>query len=93
MHRTAEKVLKKQVSAQEIWGDQGSKITQEPTGLPIPTLQFVGSQICQLPPNFKAHPEVQKLLEKRMKMIEGADSRVDWGMGEALAFGTLVLHR
>lgn len=82
------------IHAQEIWGDQGSnQFNQEPTGLPIRTLQFVGSQICQLPPNFKAHPEVSKLLEKRMKMIEGPDSRVDWGMGESLAFGTLVLHR
>lgn len=79
---------------QEIWGDQEPEsFVQELTGLPIKTLQFVGSQICQLPPGFNAHPEVEKGLEKRMRMIQGPESRVDWGMAEALAFGTLVLHR
>lgn len=33
------------------------------------------------------------LLASRLDMVAGADSRVDWAMAEALAFGTLLLHR
>jgi 2-oxoglutarate dehydrogenase complex dehydrogenase (E1) component-like enzyme len=36
---------------------------------------------------------VADLLAARKRMIERADSRVDWAMAEALAFGTLMLHR
>lgn len=33
------------------------------------------------------------LLAERLEMVADADSRVDWAMAEALAFGTLLLHR
>ncbi|GMH36461.1 hypothetical protein BSKO_04329 [Bryopsis sp. KO-2023] len=79
---------------QELWAYEAPRIFhQEPTGLPIRTLQFVGSQICELGKDFKVHPDILKILKKRQKMILGPDSRVDWGMAEALAYGTLVLHR
>jgi hypothetical protein len=31
---------------------------QEPTGLPLTTLQRVGRAICEVPPGFNAHPDV-----------------------------------
>jgi len=66
---------------------------QESTGLPLPTLQWVGSQLCRLPEGFTAHPTVTELYAKRRRMVEGPESRVDWAMAEALAFGTLSLRR
>lgn len=66
---------------------------QEPTGLPLATLQRVGTAICQPPPGFALHPDVAQLLDQRRTMVGTADSRVDWAMAEALAFGTLMLHR
>ncbi len=71
----------------------GERAGQEPTGLPLATLQRVGAAICRLPPGFRAHPQVQALLAARAAMTRGEDSRVDWAMAEALAFGTLMLHR
>lgn len=37
--------------------------------------------------------QVVELLAARREMVCGADSRVDWAMAEALAVGTLLLHR
>lgn len=37
--------------------------------------------------------QVAALLADRLAMVADADSRVDWAMAEALAIGTLLLHR
>jgi 2-oxoglutarate dehydrogenase complex dehydrogenase (E1) component-like enzyme len=37
--------------------------------------------------------QVRSLLADRRQMVATADSRVDWAMAEALAVGTLLLHR
>lgn len=38
---------------------------QEPTGLPLPTLQWVGRSIASVPAGFDLHPEVERLLDNR----------------------------
>ncbi len=38
---------------------------QEPTGLPLPTLQWVGQSICRIPGGFQVHPAVQRMLDNR----------------------------
>ena len=43
------------------------------------------------PPDFAIHPKVKKLLEQRAEMGT-ASGPVDYGMAEALAFGTLLLE-
>jgi 2-oxoglutarate dehydrogenase E1 component len=49
----------------------------------------ISRALTTLPPDFTPHPKIAKLLETRVAM--GAGRRpVDWGMGEALAFGTLL---
>eukprot|EP00730_Choanoeca_flexa_P019684 TRINITY_DN9622_c0_g1_i1.p1 TRINITY_DN9622_c0_g1~~TRINITY_DN9622_c0_g1_i1.p1 ORF type:complete len:921 (+),score=201.80 TRINITY_DN9622_c0_g1_i1:302-2764(+) len=67
---------------------------QELTGLPLDTLQFVGRAACDLSEeDIHLHPSIKSLMSKRLKMVKSADSRVDWAMAEALAMGTLALHR
>ncbi|KAK9810028.1 hypothetical protein WJX72_003602 [[Myrmecia] bisecta] len=56
-------------------------------------LQWVGSSICRVPEGFHVHPAVQRMLDSRRRMVQDENSRVDWAMAEALAFGTLMLHR
>lgn len=67
-------------------------VTQEPTGLPLPTLRRVGAAMCAAPAGFTPHAEVAQLMSQRLAMVQSADSRVDFAMAEALAFGTLMLH-
>jgi len=52
-------------------------------------LQRVGLSLTQYPENFHLNPKIAKLLENRRAMIEGRQA-VDWAVGEALAFGTLL---
>jgi hypothetical protein len=45
--------------------------------------------ITQLPESFTPHKQLKKVYEARRAMIETGEG-VDWGMAEALAFGTLL---
>jgi 2-oxoglutarate dehydrogenase E1 component len=59
------------------------------TGAPLDTLQAVGSVLTSWPEGFHVHPKVRKLLELRAEMAAGK-RRLDYGMAEALAFGSLL---
>jgi 2-oxoglutarate dehydrogenase E1 component len=59
------------------------------TGLPAEELREITVPLTTYPADFHIHPKVKKLLEQRAEM--GAGKRpVDYGMAEALAFGSLV---
>ncbi len=59
------------------------------TGVGIDTLKRVGAKLTEVPKGFATHKTIERLLANRRKMIE--DGRgIDWSMGEALAFGTLL---
>ncbi|MCA9752149.1 MAG: 2-oxoglutarate dehydrogenase E1 component, partial [Gemmatimonadetes bacterium] len=60
------------------------------TSVPRAVLDRVAERISTWPEHHHVHPKLQKLLEERGRMLE-KDS-VDWAMGEALAFGSLVLE-
>ena len=59
------------------------------TGVDLGTLREVAARLTSWPDDFHVHPKVAKLLEQRAGMAEGRH-RLDYGMGEALAFGTLL---
>src|SRR5882724_6528920 len=52
-------------------------------------LQRVGQAIAQVPADFNANRKVLRLLENRKQMAATGEG-IDWAMGEALAFGTLL---
>jgi len=59
------------------------------TGLSADELREITEPLTTYPEDFHIHPKVKKLLEQRAEM--GAGKRpVDYGMAEALAFGSLV---
>lgn len=59
------------------------------TGVPLAELTRIGERLTQVPEGFTVHPLVNKLLGDRLKMARG-EQPLDWGMGEHLAFATLV---
>ncbi|WP_119355476.1 2-oxoglutarate dehydrogenase E1 component [Azohydromonas sediminis] len=59
------------------------------TALPLAELKRLAERITTVPPNFKLHPLVEKVLADRAAMGRG-EINVDWGMGEHLAFASLV---
>jgi multifunctional 2-oxoglutarate metabolism enzyme len=60
------------------------------TGVPIETLQVVVDRLNTFPEGFTVHPKLLRVFESRAKLW--ADGEADWALGEALAFGTLLLE-
>ncbi|KAF5742660.1 putative 2-oxoglutarate dehydrogenase [Tripterygium wilfordii] len=54
-------------------------------------LKNVGKAITMVPDGFKPHKQVKKIYDERARMIENGEG-IDWGMGEALAFATLLVE-
>ena len=61
------------------------------TGVDSTQLGEVAAALTRYPDGFAIHPKVKKLLEQRSEMGRGSRP-VDFGMAEALAFGTLLLE-
>src|SRR3954471_21015102 len=59
------------------------------TALPLAELKRIAERITTVPANFKVHPLVEKVVADRAAMGRG-EMPVDWGMGEHLAFASLV---
>jgi len=61
------------------------------TGLPADKLHEITDGLVKYPADFHIHPKVHKLLEQRREMGYGKRP-LDFGMAEALAFGSLALQ-
>ena len=61
------------------------------TALPMTELKRLAERITTLPEGLKLHPLVEKVVSDRAKMGRG-ELTLDWGMGEHLAFASLVAN-
>ncbi|MEK6285162.1 MAG: multifunctional oxoglutarate decarboxylase/oxoglutarate dehydrogenase thiamine pyrophosphate-binding subunit/dihydrolipoyllysine-residue succinyltransferase subunit [Acidobacteriota bacterium] len=61
------------------------------TGVDQQTLRTIAHAITTVPRGFNLNPKIVGLLARRAKMVEGA-TPVDWGMAEALAFGSVLIE-
>jgi 2-oxoglutarate dehydrogenase E1 component len=59
------------------------------TTVPLEKLKALSKRLTEVPPNFKLHPTVERMLAGRREMGEGKTS-LDWGMAENLAYASLV---
>ncbi|XP_043254318.1 2-oxoglutarate dehydrogenase, mitochondrial isoform X1 [Colletes gigas] len=62
-----------------------------PTGIKEDTLVHIGKKFSSPPPNaaeFVVHKGIERILKSRMEMIEART--VDWALGEAMVFGSLL---
>jgi 2-oxoglutarate dehydrogenase E1 component len=59
------------------------------TAVPLAELKRLGERITTIPENFKLHPLVDRVVNDRRAMGRG-EAPLDWGMGEHLAFASLV---
>jgi 2-oxoglutarate dehydrogenase E1 component len=62
-----------------------------PTGVSGETLDRIGEALGTFPAGFTVHPNLLKTLLGRSEAVKRR-ATVDWGTGEALAFGSLVLE-
>ena len=59
------------------------------TALPLAEVKRLAERLTTVPASFKVHPLVEKVIADRAAMGRG-EINVDWGMGEHLAFASLV---
>jgi 2-oxoglutarate dehydrogenase E1 component len=59
------------------------------TAVPLGELRRLAERLTKIPENFRLHPLVEKVIADRRAMGEGS-LPLDWGMGEHLAFASLV---
>ena len=62
-----------------------------PTGVDISSLRRIGVQSGTVPGDFKLHPQMAKIFKQRVEMAEKGEG-IDWGLAEAMAFGSLMLE-
>jgi 2-oxoglutarate dehydrogenase E1 component len=62
---------------------------KDDTTLPLADLKALAEKLTTIPPNFKLHPRVEKIIADRRLMGQGK-MPVDWGMAENLAYASLV---
>uniref|UniRef100_A0A069DY23 2-oxoglutarate dehydrogenase complex component E1 n=1 Tax=Panstrongylus megistus TaxID=65343 RepID=A0A069DY23_9HEMI len=66
-------------------------LKMSPTGIKEDTLVHIGKRFSSPPPNaaeFVIHKGIERILKARMQMVE--HRMVDWALGEAMAFGSLL---
>ena len=69
-------------------GDEAGE--PETTGVDESVLAIIGDAHANYPPGFTIHPKLSPLLQKRREMARSGE--VDWGFGELLAIGSLLLE-
>jgi len=52
----------------------------------------MAERFCRIPEGFTLHPKIQRLFQDRLNMIraEASQKTIDWGMGEYLAYASLL---
>ncbi|MFB9724209.1 multifunctional oxoglutarate decarboxylase/oxoglutarate dehydrogenase thiamine pyrophosphate-binding subunit/dihydrolipoyllysine-residue succinyltransferase subunit [Planobispora longispora] len=60
-----------------------------PTGISEETVKRIVETQLNLPEGFTVHPRLLPVIQRRGQMV--TEDRVDWGMGETLAFGSLLI--
>ena len=61
-----------------------------PTAISKELVEAIGNAHANLPTGFTVHPKLAQLLQKRVEMSR--EGGIDWGFGELLAFGSLLVE-
>jgi 2-oxoglutarate dehydrogenase E1 component len=62
------------------------------TAVPLKRLQELTQNFCSIPSDFSINRKLKRVIDARAKMLDGdpKSARIDWGMGEHLAFASLL---
>ena len=59
------------------------------TGISKAEIKNIAKALTTVPTGFKVHKKIERLIENRLKMVEG-EGAVDWGFGELLAMASIA---
>ncbi len=63
---------------------------QVPTTISRELVEQIGAALTRVPAGFNVHPKLKKLIIEARAAMAAGEKPCDWGMGEALAFGSLL---
>jgi 2-oxoglutarate dehydrogenase E1 component len=82
-------------AGQGVWqgyhGGPDAAVPDVDTGVARDQLEWIGLRATTIPDGFHAHPKIERLFRTRQQMVKG-QTPMDWGCGEMLAIGSLVLE-
>jgi 2-oxoglutarate dehydrogenase E1 component len=92
----ADKVKKPNDSLRGVWngryvGGPDGAVAHADTSISEDRFREVAEGMARVPEGFNVHPKLERLLAKRREAATDPEARLDWGMGELLAYGSLVL--
>jgi len=70
-------------------GGPAANVPDVETGVPLERLREISDRMNHVPDGIQVHPKVKRLLDERLRMGRG-ERPLDWGMGEMLAYGSLL---
>ncbi len=89
------KKTKKTQGPRKAGGVQNSPLSETATervetAISEETLRHIVTGLTSVPQDFTVHSRLRRIISRRETMIEG-EGEIDWGTGEAIAFGSLLL--
>lgn len=77
----------------QLWKNFSFKYSHDPvaTAVPYETLHEVSEGLTRLPENFTMHPKLRSSVIERWQEVVRTKGSAEWGLGETLAFGSLLL--
>jgi len=71
------------------------QIDSTETAVGYDTIYLLAERFCSIPEGFAIHRKLKNLLEERLEMVKRVNGKettrlIDWGMGEMLAYATLL---
>ncbi|MFI0168423.1 multifunctional oxoglutarate decarboxylase/oxoglutarate dehydrogenase thiamine pyrophosphate-binding subunit/dihydrolipoyllysine-residue succinyltransferase subunit [Streptomyces sp. NPDC017095] len=79
-----------QPAAGDVQAPQDGFPVAVPTAVSAEVVKRIAESQVNVPDNITVHPRLQPQLQRRAAMVE--DGTIDWGMGETLAIGSLLLE-
>lgn len=89
LDQTVEQGKRREATAN--WGKFGGRNWRDgsKTALPLKVLKRLSERLTDIPSNYTLHPTVQRVIDNRKLMGKG-ELPLDWGMGENLAYASLL---
>jgi 2-oxoglutarate dehydrogenase E1 component len=82
-------------AGQGVWegylGGPDAGVPDVDTGVKREDLEWIGLKATSFPDTFHPHPKIERLFKQRQQMVRG-EIPMDWGCGEMLAIGSLLLE-
>lgn len=92
LQKALEEIQTQKTASQESKAAPKEPLTSVKTAVGSEVLKSLAERFCHVPDTLRLHPKIQRLLQERLAMVQGDPNAatIDWGMGEHLAFATLL---